>query len=299
MNRTKFLLFAAAAFLFSTVCIAQTRQELYDRFTSAMQEKDSASVKNIIGEWEKLYPQDAQICALYSNLYTLRAEKEVVIISAEKPEDEEVFVTVDSTGKEYYMYSKLDVDMEWIDKSIDVLGKGVEKHPDRLDLWFGKAYMVMSFYEDDDFIAVLSDILKRSVANKNNWLWTFDEKVGDGQAELFSTFQGYFSEVFEQNLNLADRIADLVLEFYPNNVIFLNDKAVIAYTAGDIDGALANFLKVHKIDPEDPVVINNIAYTYELKKDKAKALEYYKLLSKTTDPQYKKIAEKALKELSE
>ena len=296
MNRTKFLLFAAAAFLFSSVCI---RQELYDRFTSAMQEKDSASVKNIIGEWEKLYPQDAQICALYSNLYTLRAEKEVVIISAEKPEDEEVFVTVDSTGKEYYMYSKLDVDMEWIDKSIDVLGKGVEKHPDRLDLWFGKAYMVMSFYEDDDFIAVLSDILKRSVANKNNWLWTFDEKVGDGQAELFSTFQGYFSEVFEQNLNLADRIADLVLEFYPNNVIFLNDKAVIAYTAGDIDGALENFLKVHKIDPEDPVIINNIAYTYELKKDKAKALEYYKLLSKTTDPQYKKIAEKVLKELSE
>lgn len=137
------------------------------------------------------------------------------------------------------------------------------------------------------------------MANKNNWLWTFDEKVGDGQAELFSTFQGYFSEVFEQNLNLADRIADLVLEFYPNNVIFLNDKAVIAYTAGDIDGALTNFLKVHKIDPEDPVVINNIAYTYELKKDKAKALEYYKLLSKTTDPQYKKIAEKALKELSE
>ena len=32
--------------------------------------------------------------------------------------------------------------------------------------------------------------------------------------------------------------------------------------------------------------------------DNAKALEYYKLLSKTTDPEYKKIAEKAIKELS-
>ena len=297
MNRTKSFLLAAAV-LFSSICLAQTRQELFENLKTSLEARDTSAARNVILDWEKAFPQDPELYSAYANLYLVKSIKEVVLITDEKPEDEEFFVMKDSTGKEHYMYSTLDVEKEWIDKAVDVLGKGVEKYPDRLDLWFGKAYLVLNYYENDDFIGLISDILKRSVANKNNWLWTLDEKVEDGQAALFDTFQGYFSGVFEQDLEFAGRIVDEVLKYYPNNVIFLNDKAVIAYNAGDIDGALENFLKVHKIDPEDPVVINNIAYTYQLKKDNAKALEYYKLLSKTTDPEYKKIAEKAIKELS-
>lgn len=298
MKNIKTLLFAVAMLLSSTVIFSQTRETFYNHFKTAVQAQDTLAVRNVINDWEKELPQDPELYAAYSNLYLLKSIKEVVIISDEAPQDQEVFVMKDSTGKEHYMYSKLDIDMQWIQRSVDILSKGLEKYPDRLDFWFGKAYLIMDYYEENDFIQVLSDVLKRSTINKNNWLWTLDEKEEDGQDALFDTFQGYFSGVFEQDLEFAGRIVDEVLKYYPNNVIFLNDKAVIAYNAGDIDGALENFLKVHKIDPEDPVVINNIAYTYQLKMDNAKALEYYKLLSKTTDPEYKKIAEKAIKELS-
>ena len=49
--------------------------------------------------------------------------------------------------------------------------------------------------------------------------------------------------------------------------------------------------------PNDAVVINNIAYLYEKKKDKANALKYYRLLEKTDDENYVRLAKKAIAEL--
>jgi pentatricopeptide repeat protein len=58
--------------------------------------------------------------------------------------------------------------------------------------------------------------------------------------------------------------------------------------------------KAEKIDPNDVIVLSNIANTYEKKGDTKKALEYYKLVVKRgKDPNMIGFAEEQIKRLNE
>ena len=84
----KAILLAVAA-LFCLTAFSQTRKELYDSLAKSFKDKDTVQREKIIADWERLYPKDAELYSVYANLYLSKAMKEVVIMSKEKPEDEE------------------------------------------------------------------------------------------------------------------------------------------------------------------------------------------------------------------
>ncbi|MBP5390463.1 MAG: hypothetical protein J6Y40_00090 [Bacteroidales bacterium] len=294
----KAILLAVAA-LFCLTAFSQTRKELYDSLAKSFKDKDTVQREKIIADWERLYPKDAELYSVYANLYLSKAMKEVVIMSKEKPEDEEYFVAKDSLGNEIYMYSTVDYDSGMLQKSLSTLEEGIAKFPDRLDFRFGLASVLYDTDNYREMVNVLCNTVERSGANGNKWLWTLDENVDDGKGEMMETLQGYFNELFNEigDKALAETLVNKVLQFYPKDIVFLNDKAIFAYDRGDLDGALKEFLNIHVMAPNDAVVINNIAYLYEKKKDKANALKYYRLLEKTDDENYVRLAKKAIAEL--
>ena len=296
MKKAILLAFAA---LFCLTAFSQTRKELYDSLAKSFKDKDTVQRGKIIADWERLYPKDAELYSVYANLYLSKAMKEVVIMSKEKPEDEEYFVAKDSLGNEIYMYSTVDYDSGMLQKSLSTLEEGIAKFPDRLDFRFGLASVLYDTDNYREMVNVLCNTVERSGANGNKWLWTLDENVDDGKGEMMETLQGYFNELFNEigDKVLAETLVNKVLQFYPKDIVFLNDKAIFAYDRGDLDGALKEFLNIHVMAPNDAVVINNIAYLYEKKKDKANALKYYRLLEKTDDENYVRLAKKAIAEL--
>lgn len=289
----------AVAALFCTVALSQTRQELYDSLAQSFQDKDSAQTAKIIADWERIYPKDAELFSVYANLYYSKAMKEVVIISKEMPEDEEYFIGKDSLGNEIYMYSIIELDDEMVDKAVSKLEEGISKFPDRLDFRFGLAHILYEVERHQEMVNSIGKTVERSKENGNKWTWTLDVEVDDGEGVLMETLQGYFQDLYNQpdGTPLAESYVNKVLQYYPQSIEFLNDKAIFAYDRGNIDEALDLFLKIHEMAPKDAVVINNIAYTYQLKKDKANALKFYRLLEKTDDVEYVNLAKKAIDEL--
>ena len=290
----------AVAALFCITAFSQTRKELYDSLSQSFKDKDSVKTAKLIADWERLYPKDAELYSIYANLYLRKAMKEVVIVSKEKPEDEEYYVGKDSLGNEIYIYSIIDIDDEMIDKAISKLWEGIAKFPDRLDFRFGLAHILYEMERHQEMVNSLYKTVERSRENSNRWTWTLDEKMGDdGEDAMMETLQGYFNDLVNvpDGMELAEAYVDKVLQYYPENVMFLNDKAIFAYERGDMEGALKELLKIHEIAPDDAVVINNIAYLYESRKDKANALKYYRLLEKTGDEYYAPLAKKAIAEL--
>ena len=289
----------AVAALFCITAFSQTRKELYDSLSQSFKEGDSVKTAKIIADWERLYPKDAELYSVYANLYYSKAMKEVVIVSKEKPEDEEYYVGKDSLGNEIYIYSIIDLDGEMVDKAVSKLGEGVAKFPDRLDFRFGLAHILYETEKHQEMVNELIKTVERSRENGNKWTWTLDEKIEDGEDALMETLQGYFNDLHNvpDGSALVESYVNKVLQYYPENIMFLNDKAIFAYDRGDLDAALNELLKVHGIAPSDAVVINNIAYIYEQKKDKANALKYYRLLEQTGDEYYVPIAKKAIAEL--
>ena len=289
----------AVAMLCCVAALSQTRQELYESLAQSFQDKDSVQTAKIIADWERLYPKDAELYSAYANLYLSQAIKEVVIVSKEKPEDEEYYVGKDSLGNEIFIYSIADIDEEMVDKAVSKLEEGIAKFPDRLDFRFGLAHILYEMDRHQEMVNSLGKTVERSRENGNKWTWTLDEKVDDGENVLMETLQGYFHDLYNQpdGMPLAESYVDKVLQHYPQSIEFLNDKAIFAYERGDLDGALNECLKIHAMAPDDPVVINNIAYMYEQKKDKANALKFYRLLEKTGDEYYVPLAKKAIAEL--
>lgn len=289
----------AVAALFCTVALSQTRQELYDSLAQSFQDKDSAQTAKIIADWERIYPKDAELFSVYANLYYSKAMKEVVIVSKEKPEDEEYYVGKDSLGNDIYIYSIIDIDEGMVDKAVSKLEKGISEFPDRLDFRFGLAHILYEMERHQEMVNTLYKTLERCKENGNKWTWTLDEKLDDGKSALMETLQGYFQDLYNQpdGMLLAESYVNKVLQYYPQSIEFLNDKAFFAYDRGDMDEALNQFLKIHEMAPDDAVVINNIAYMYQQKKDKANALKFYRLLEKTGDEYYVPLAKKAIAEL--
>ena len=294
----KAILLAVAA-LFCLTAFSQTRKELYDNLSQSFQDKDSVQTSKIIADWERLYPKDAELYSVYSNLYLTQAMKEVVIVSKEKPEDEEYYVGKDSLGNDIYIYSIIDIDEGMVDKAVSKLEEGISEFPDRLDFRFGLAHILYEMERHQEMVNILYKTLERSKENGNKWTWTLDEKLDDGKSALMETLQGYFQDLYNQpdGMLLAESYVNKVLQYYPQSIEFLNDKAIFAYDRGDMDEALNQFLKIHEMAPDDAVVINNIAYMYQQKKDKANALKFYRLLEKTGDEYYVPLAKKAIAEL--
>lgn len=294
----KAILLAVAA-LFCLTAFSQTRKELYDSLSQSFQDKDSVKTAKIIADWERLYPKDAELYSVYANLYLTQAMKEVVIVSKEKPEDEEYYVGKDSLGNEIYIYSIIDIDEEMVDNAVSKLEEGIAKFPDRLDFRFGLAHILYEMERHQEMVNSLGKTIERSKENGNKWTWTLDEKVDDGENVMMETLQVYFRDLYNQpdGMALAESYVNKVLQHYPQRIEFLNDKVIFAYDRGDLDGALNECLKIHGMAPDDPVVINNIAYMYEQKKDKANALKFYRLLEKTGDEYYVPLAKKAIAEL--
>lgn len=53
--------------LFSGITFAQTRAELYNRFDKSISQSDSTAIASLIEDWEKLYPDDAELYSVRAN----------------------------------------------------------------------------------------------------------------------------------------------------------------------------------------------------------------------------------------
>jgi Flp pilus assembly protein TadD len=101
----------------------------------------------------------------------------------------------------------------------------------------------------------------------------------------------------DSQLNNMKAIAEAVLKYYPDHVENLSNLAITYLIQKDYTNALTPLLKAEKIAPTDYIVLNNIAYCYDTKGDKANAIKYYELTEKYGDERAKQSAKKKLAEL--
>lgn len=81
------LLLVVMTILISFASFAQTRAELYDSYNNAISKKDLASLESLITNWEKLYPNDAELYSVRANYYFQDAVNDVIVMSGTPPTD--------------------------------------------------------------------------------------------------------------------------------------------------------------------------------------------------------------------
>jgi len=294
MKKQTALFVLCSIFLFN-MANGQTFKEQFNALDSS---KDSTEQKQLLGKWEKSDPNDPELYVAYFNHYVNSSMKQNIRIDG-SPKGEDVFkvMSKDTSQKEpvAFIYNDTYYDAVHLKKGFDYIEKGIKKYPDRLDMRFGKIYILGQTGDYENFTIEIIETLNRAASNKNKWTWTDGKPKGNPKEFMLGSVQSYQMQLYNTEddslLDNMKRIAETVLKHYPDHVESLSNLSVVYMIQKQYDKALEYLLKAEKINPTDHIVLNNIAQAYIRKGDKINAIKYYELVIKHGDENAKKKAQ--------
>ncbi len=300
MNRQITFLLFSLTLLFNQV----SGQTFKKQFNDLVSKKDTLGQQQLLEKWEKTDSSDPELFVAYFNYYVNKAKKEIVKLG-QNPKGKDVIQIMDqdTTKKEpvAFMYGDTYYEPTLLSKGFDWISKGIKKHPNRLDMRFGKIYMFGQLEDYEKFTTEIIKTIDYSNENKNKWTWADSKPLDDPKEFMLSSIQNYQNQLYNtENDNLLDnmkRIAETVLKYYPDHVESLSNISIVFMLQKQYDKALEPLFKAEKINPKDYIVLSNIAQAYKLKGDNKNAIKYYELTLKHGDEQAKKYAQGQIDEL--
>jgi len=278
-------------------------QNFNKQFNELISKGDTLEQKQLLEKWEKSDNNDPELYVAYYNYFANKSIKEVLTLGKNPKGEALKLENKDSSKLESstYLYGDTYYDTKLLNKSFDYIDKGIKNYPDRLDMRFGKIYMLGKIEDYENFTKEIIKTIDYSNVIKNQWKWTENKPVNDAKQFMLSSIQSYQLQLYNtENDDLLDnmkRIAESVLQYYPEHIESLSNLSIVYLLKKDYDKALDALLKAEKIDPKDYIVLSNIAQAYKLKGDKKTAIKYYQLTEKYGDEQAKKYAHGQIEEL--
>lgn len=265
-------------FFFTGLVISATGQNSFEKqFVDLYHKKDTAAEKKILVQWQSNKPKDPELFVAYFNYYVQKSTMEENSIQQK-----------DSIGKD-------------LKKAFEYINKGIALFPNRLDMRFGKIYMLGQKEKYNEFTNEIIKTISYSDTNKNAWVWIDNDPPKEPKKFMLSSIQEYIVQLSETGnsklLEDVKRISEAVLKYYPDNIEFLLDLSSVYIVKKDYDKALQQLLKAEKFEPTNSVVLSNIAEVYKRKGDNANAIIYYEKVMKYGDDATKADAKKKLDEL--
>ncbi|QRY60429.1 tetratricopeptide repeat protein [Sphingobacterium siyangense] len=300
MNKRVTLLIFGLTLVFNQVFGQTFKQQFYE-FVS---KKDTLGQQQLLDKWVKSDSNDPELYIAYFNYFVKKSVKEVVTLG-QNPEGNDVLQIMDkdSSKKEpvAYLYGDTYYDQNILKNGFDYIDKGLSKYPNRLDMRFGKIYLLGQIENYEKFTAEIINTIDYSHVNKNKWTWADNKPLDDPENFMLSSIQDYQLQLYNtENDNLIEnmkRIAEAVLKYYPEHIESLSNISIVFMLQKQYDKALDTLLKAEKLNPKDCIVLNNIAQTYKLKGDTINAIKYYKLTIQYGDDKAKNYANGQIEEL--
>lgn len=285
----------------SAICADSFCQDLNQQFNQAFKKSDTTAEIKILSAWDKTAHNDpARYVALFN--YDFNRALMPVLSLTTTPGKTDGFVLKDKNNKTAgYLGTTSSFNDYYLDKALKVIDSAITLFPNRLDMRFGKVYLLGRTSSYDKFAQEIVNAVDYGQSISNKWLWRDGKPLDDPDKFILSTVQSYMNQLFkagDTQTNNMRLISQAVLKYYPDSVETLSDLAVAYMIDKQYDKALPLLLKAEKIAPQDYIVLNNIGYCYELQKDKVNAIKYYELVKKYGSDNAKQDASKKIDNLN-
>lgn len=305
--------FFIIAFL-CAVCSLATAQSVYDRFYEALQEGDSVGMASTINEIRASGDQSAERYIAEYNYYVSNSLVYSGMMTTKEYPDEyvhvvgDIYTMTDSTGAEAgYMYFVEEWDDEVANTAIEVINKGLELYPDRLDMHFGKIHLLRKVRWWNAYADAIHATLNYAEKHRKTMVFPdggapidtiLIEGILDYESDLFEAIQeSPDSLAFATRVELLRGIAEHMLKIYPKDVYSMNIMAVTYQLVNDRQNSLKWLLKAEEVAPKDAIVLTNLADTYHNLGDYKNERKYLEKMIKYGDEETVQKAKEYLKEL--
>lgn len=278
-------------------------QNYYEKFKKFSEEKDTIQQLKILKEWESKNVNDPELYTSYFNYYFTKSKTEIISIN-KNSNGKDGYQLKDSIGNVAgYIQSNISFNEKYAKKGIEYIEQGILKFPKRLDMRFGKTYVLG---ENENYTEFTNEIIKTieySNVIKNEWTWTKDKKLEDTENFMLGSIQNYVTQLYNTGnddlLENMKNIAETILKYYPNHIESLSNVSIVHLIRKEFDKGLEYLQKAEKINPTDFIVLGNIAQAYKMKDDKVNAIKYYELMKKYGDEDAKASSEENIKILKQ
>lgn len=256
---------------------------------SGLKSGDYENVKILLQEWEKENPKDPDLMTGWFNYFLYR--------KAETKKFEGYM-----NNGQYGSYSKTVYDEDDLKTAISYLDKALKTNPYRMDIHFGKINSLLSAEKYKDSSKAIIDFLKVYEKNKTEWYWSNNQKFSDNNWNVEDTVLGALQDYCQEfdyytERDSVKKALDQILKVFPKNVIFLNYLSYYYSSAKEYDKAIDVLLSAYKIDPDDYVIVGNLASDYEKLENYKEAEKWYLIMSKMDSEEAKAYASKGLERI--
>lgn len=276
-------------------------QDYQSSFIQAFENQDSSEMRRVLKEWESADPTNAELFTSYFNYYVIQSMDEIVVLETEAPSGEALVLTDSSGSTAGYMSSEIVYHADTINLAFDKIDQGISLYPDRLDMRFGKIYILGQMENWQVFTEEIIRTIDYSSQNDNQWTWTNNEKGEDGKDFFLSSLQDYQMDLFNtedptqfENIRV---IARTILKYYPDHLISWSNIGVTYLFSEDYEKAIYPLEKAVELDSNDVIVLGNLAFLYRKQGEIEKSIEYYEKVSKIGNKEDAEFAIEQIKQM--
>jgi tetratricopeptide (TPR) repeat protein len=264
-------------------------QKYMNKFQELCAKNDTIKQRELLVDWENKQPNDPELYVASFNYFFTKAKKSYIGIQDDVTNKEGIKIQ-DTTGQTVgFMAEVTHFDPEEIEKGFTYINKGISKFPNRLDMRFGKVFVLGKLERYEDFTTEIIKTIEYGQVNNNAWLWSNNEKKNDGKESLLSPIQSYVLQLYNTNndglLDNMKRISETILKYYPNHIESLSNVSIVYMIKNENNKALEVLLKAEQINTKDYIILGNIAQAYKKLGDKKNSIKYYKKCLKYGDKQ--------------
>ena len=277
-------------------------------------DRDTVAWSGYFSAWEALTPADAQLWIDRFNYELNRSCRvEVILRGAQDTvrragESSDRLVLADSAGNTAgTIGQRILFDETLFARAIAAIDRGIALHPDRLDMYLGRAAAFAYAERYGEMADALCTLVARAAANGGRWMaadgWTVQpvapqELIADYLQDYVNTLLDVASpDGGGEAAEALGRLARCEAEYCPRSAEALNNLGAWHYGSGRTDAALDCFLRASAADPSDGVLIYNIGYLYLQRGDREQARAWWTRLLDSSDEGERQRAAQLLREL--
>jgi len=261
-------------------------------------------LNTLLVKWEDAEPENPELYIAYFNYYLKKGMHSGISIDTYLKDTNNELALRDPKTNEIvgYLNDGTWYEKEDCEKGLEYLSKGLKNAKNRLDMHFGQLHILGQIGEYQRAADKLITLLNVSKEINNIWLWSNNEPItDDGKEVLLNSINDYYGLWIRvktlESLSAAEKASKIQIKLYPESIFGYNILGVINGVQGKTKEALGWYLQAEKINSEDYIVLNNIAYCYEELNDNSNALLYYKKMKLNDNEQVKEYARQKIAEL--
>lgn len=252
----------------SKVPAALSPRDFESRWHGLLAQRDYAGAQELIDQRDQQLPGDPEVDIARANLYFRQATGPAAGFAVGGRKGA---AAGDSMG----------LDTLLAQRSLDTLRDGIHRHPERLDMRLGLAYLCQQLGMRIAEVQVVEETVAYTSAHGDSLLWSYGEPLPQPADQfvpqvLHDDVHYYVTRGAPGDDRVMMALAQVVMRAYPKSAYIPNDLAYWYGTRHEWERSLQFLQQAERADSTDALVLYNLGWAHEQLRRRDPAVRYYR-----------------------